>query len=271
MQQRKTLSRTRMQCWHGWGWVYAGLMTHVVWGQVMEVRYEATGSLLPQPFLSTPRIGGPLMGPPGEASYSMSTIRRVHAMVLQSSLDLGFGGALERVVTAAKAITNSRHAQIFFLEKNAVQPGGLSGSTSFGLRLKGRGSQDRVFPSQGLAGVCASENLPVISNRPHHDARFDPEIDWAPGSGAKTVACAPMTSLCGKVVGVIEVCNKVQGGYTAEDIHFLDMLARQAAVTFDLCVKNDQRQMQASRIPTQPCSRRQLLSTSAPTVLVLLS
>jgi len=30
------------------------------------------------------------------------------------------------------------------------------------------------------------------------------------------------------------VCNKVQGGFTDEDLHFLDMLARQAAVTFDL-------------------------------------
>ena len=222
--------------------------------QVIDTKYEATGSLLPQPFLSTPRGGnwaggGPLsarLGPPGEATYSFSTIRRVHALVLQASLDLSFGTALERVVTAAKTITNSRHAQIFFLERNPVQPGGLCSSTSFGLRLKGRGTQDKVFPSQGLAGVCAAENMPVISNRPHHDVRFNPDIDWAPGSGAKTVACAPMTNLSGKVVGVIQVCNKIHAGYMDEDMHFLDMLARQAAVTFDMCIKNDQRQMQVS-------------------------
>lgn len=235
------------------------------WPQVIDVRYEATGSLLPQPFLSTPRGGSwaSKVGPPGEASYSLSTIRRVHALVLQSTLDLSFGAALERVVTAAKAITHSRHAQIFFLEKNPVQPGGLCGSASFSLRLKGRGTQDKVLPNQGLAGVCAAENLPVISNRPHHDARFDPDIDWAPGSGAKTVACAPMTSLSGKVVGVIQVCNKVHAGYVDEDMHFLDMLARQAAVTFDMCIKNDQRQMQAKTaniLKGLPCERTQCAS-----------
>ena len=84
-----------------------------------------------------------------------------------------------------------------------------------------------------------------------------------------------MTNLAGKVVGVIQVSNKVQGTYTEEDAHFLSvssiqtndaclrcyecrarakrvfsnascnqLLATQAAVTFDLCVKNDLRQTQ---------------------------
>ena len=84
-----------------------------------------------------------------------------------------------------------------------------------------------------------------------------------------------MTNLAGKVVGVIQVSNKVQGSYTEEDAHFLSvssiqtndaflwffeyrarakrafpdaicnqLLATQAAVTFDLCVKNDLRQTQ---------------------------
>jgi len=183
-------------------------------------------------------------GVPGERVYNWSTIRRMHAVVLQSALDLTFGGALERVVTAAKTITNSHHAQIFFLEKSPVQPNGHNQNTTFRLRLKGRGTQDKVFPSEGLAGICAVENMPVVSNRPHHDARFNPDIDWAPGSGVKSVACAPMTNTNGKVVGVIQVSNKAHGGFTDDDIHFLDMLARQAAITFDLCVKNDLRQAQ---------------------------
>jgi GAF domain-containing protein len=53
-----------------------------------------------------------------------------------------------------------------------------------------------------------------------------------------------MTNTNGKVVGVIQVSNKAHGGFTDDDIHFLDMLARQAAITFDLCVKNDLRQAQ---------------------------
>jgi len=77
-------------------------------------------------------------------------------------VNLSFGAALERVVTAAKTLTNSRHAQIFFLEKTPSQPGGRSQKASFGLRLKGRGSQDKVFPTEGLAGICAVENMAVL-------------------------------------------------------------------------------------------------------------
>lgn len=86
-------------------------------------------------------------------------------ITLQSALDLSFGTALERVVAAAKTITSSRHAQIFFLEKAPTQPGGLNVDAVFGLRLKGRGAQDKVFPAEGLAGICALENMAVLSNR----------------------------------------------------------------------------------------------------------
>ena len=69
-----------------------------------------------------------------------------------TALDLNFGAALDRVVTAAKTIANARHASIFFLEKTGVAPGGLQSNTihSYGLRLKGRGTQDKVFPCEGL-------------------------------------------------------------------------------------------------------------------------
>lgn len=171
----------------------------------------------------------------------MATIRRAHGIILQSALDLSFPQALERVLTAAKTLTNSRYAQIFFIEKAEVQPGGLSSSANLRLKLKGKGGQDKEFPCEGIAGVCAQDNTPIICNRPHHDARFNPDIDWAPGSGVKTVACCPMTTVHSKVVGVIQVSNKVIGGYSEEDLHFLDLLGKQAAVTFDLSVKNEQR------------------------------
>lgn len=82
--------------------------------------------------------------------YDLATIRRAHGIILQSALDLSFPQALERVLTgqfseisakthpmlllvlttvdgaaAAKTLTNSRYAQIFFIEKAEVQPGGL--------------------------------------------------------------------------------------------------------------------------------------------------
>lgn len=76
--------------------------------------------------------------------------------------------------------------------------------------------------------MTPQDNTPIICNRPHHDARFNPDIDWAPGSGVKTVACCPMTTVHSKVVGVIQVSNKVIGGYSEEDLHFLDLLGKQA-------------------------------------------
>lgn len=115
-----------------------------------------------------------------------------------------------------------------------------SSSANIRLKLKGKGGQDKDFPCEGIAGICAQENTPIICNRPHHDAKFNPSIDWAPGSGVKTTACCPITTQNGKVVGVIQASNKVIGGFTEEDLHFLELLGRQAAVTFDLSIKNEQ-------------------------------
>ena len=201
-------------------------------------RLEATGSLLPQAsaekFHLTPlsaREQASSSGRQLEMSYCASTLRKLHAAVLQSALDLNFGQALERVANAAKALTKCKHAQLFFLEKMEVQPGGLQSSANVRMRLKGKGAQDKVLPCDGLAGICAQENCTLLSNRPHHDARFNPDIDWAPGAGVKTVACAPMTTLAGKVVGGLQCTNKALGGFTDEDLFLLEFLARQAAVT----------------------------------------
>ncbi len=188
----------------------------------------------------------------------------MHAVVLQSAVDLSFGKALERVAEAGKSLTNCKHVQVFFLERVGSQTSGQTGSGAVMLRLKGKGTQDKVFPCEGLAGVCALENSPIACNRPHHDARFNPDIDWAPGSGVKTCACVPMTTLAGKVVGVVQACNKIQGGFSEMDLQALDMLARQAAITFDLCIQSEARQAQFRKVNTMLKGFVKLASQATP-------
>ena len=104
-----------------------------------------------------------------------------------------------------------------------------------------------MYPCEGLAGICAEQNMPIICNRPHHDTRFNTEIDSASGSSTKTLACAPMTSLGGKVVGVLQVYNKKHGGFGEEDVLLLDLLGKQAALTFELCLRGELREARARK------------------------
>ena len=110
-----------------------------------------------------------------------------------------------------------------------------------------KGPVDTMFPCEGLAGICAEQNTPIICNRPHHDTRYNSEIDSASGSSTKTLACVPMTNLAGKVVGVILVYNKKHGGFGDEDLYLLDLLGKQAALTFELCLRNELRESKARK------------------------
>lgn len=80
--------------------------------------------------------GGGMFGA-DETRYPFSWVRQMHAIVLQSAVDLSFGKALERVGEAGKALTNCKHCQVFFLERVGSHSSGSAGGGNVMLRLKG--------------------------------------------------------------------------------------------------------------------------------------
>ncbi|EKX53538.1 hypothetical protein GUITHDRAFT_100524 [Guillardia theta CCMP2712] len=205
----------------------------------LHPRLQATGSLLPQP--QTARVA-PNEAAELEGSSDMATIHDIYPIILQSAVDTETCSAIERVLSAAKQIASCKSATLFLIEKDE--------KNNAMLRVKGRRGDNGLFPCQGLAGACINEKRAIISNRPHHDSRFDALVDWAPSPGVKTIACVPVYTILGKLVGVLQVANKVVGGFTSMDMTCLDLLGRQATVTLELCNKFERIDSQNRKLTT---------------------
>jgi len=85
---------------------------------------------------------------------------------------------------------------------------------------------------QGVAGYVAARGEAVIVNDVHKSSLFYPDVDNATGFHTKAVLCVPMISQ-GKVAGVIEVLNKMDGDFDSSDKQLLQSIASSISVAIE--------------------------------------
>jgi signal transduction histidine kinase len=145
---------------------------------------------------------------------------------LASTLDLD--ELLRRIVVAAAEITDAEAGSILLYDDTARQlyfqvSTNLDQSTMRGL----------IVPLDGsIAGWIVTNRNSVRINDPHEDPRFFPEIEQTTGFSNKTLLGVPLITK-EKVVGVLEVLNKKNGGFTDGDESLLRVLGAQAAVAIE--------------------------------------
>jgi GAF domain-containing protein len=83
-------------------------------------------------------------------------------------------------------------------------------------------------PWPGIVGWIASHNAPTISNDVRRDPRFLPDID-TDEFDTQSILGAPL-KLKNRVIGVIEVLNKLDGPFTAKDQALLVDFSKWAAI-----------------------------------------
>ncbi len=88
------------------------------------------------------------------------------------------------------------------------------------------------FPAaKGLAGAAAHSGEIVNVPDAYGDDRFNPEFDRATGYTTSSVLCVPMKDVKGRVLGVIQVLNRVGGGpFGPRDEEMLAALGSHVAV-----------------------------------------
>ncbi len=91
----------------------------------------------------------------------------------------------------------------------------------------------RLKPGEGIAGWVAQEGIPVIVPDVSLDKRFCSRMDKQTRFKTISLMCVPIKSQ-GRVIGVLEVVNKVTGEpFTKEDLNLLMRLVDQAALTIE--------------------------------------
>jgi signal transduction histidine kinase len=97
-----------------------------------------------------------------------------------------------------------------------------------------------AVPMDSIAGWVFQHNEPVVVADARKDPRFYAQVDRETGLETRSLMAVPM-AVRGKVIGVLEVINRRNGGsFTPDDMETLRILADQAAIAVENAVLFEQ-------------------------------
>jgi class 3 adenylate cyclase/putative methionine-R-sulfoxide reductase with GAF domain len=165
-----------------------------------------------------------LLGAVLKRTQEMETIRQVGSALASSTFDLN--KVLQYTMDLIREVVNVEAGSLLFLEGQELEVavsfnGSLPALKTFRLKL-----------GQGIAGHVAARGEAVIVNDTEKSMQFFPVIDEVSGFRTRSALCVPMISQ-GRVIGVIEVLNKVSGHFDANDRDLLQAIAASVSIALE--------------------------------------
>lgn len=93
---------------------------------------------------------------------------------------------------------------------------------------KGTSGTIRLPADKGIVGFVATSGKPVNIEDAYKDSRFNKTVDLHMNYRTKTILAIPMRDSSGKIIGVCEAINKLEGAFTPDDEGLFEMLATNA-------------------------------------------
>ncbi len=88
----------------------------------------------------------------------------------------------------------------------------------------------RIMNNTGIAGAVFQSGEGLIILDAYSDDRFNRTVDEQTGFTTKSILCAPVRTVKGELIGVIQVLNKKKGEFTDDDLALLEAMTTQASV-----------------------------------------
>lgn len=118
--------------------------------------------------------------------------------------------------------------------------------------LEIEGKECRIPVTMGIAGYAFRTGRTVIVDDVRKDPRFFSYIDDVSGYTTRSMLCMPFFSRSGGPLGVMQLINKVEGNFTADDEALLTMFTNHASVFIEIA------QLQKARLESLEHSRKEL-------------
>ncbi len=131
---------------------------------------------------------------------------------------------LHAIVEASAQQTDAERGTLFL---NDEQTGELYSRIAQGATFR----EIRILNNSGIAGHVFTTGKGVVVDDAYADPHFNRSIDLETGYVTKTVACAPIRTAKGEVIGALQMLNKRHGNFTAEDLHLIESMTAQTAMT----------------------------------------
>ncbi len=157
------------------------------------------------------------------------TVARLHFLieaskVLNSTLDLA--EVIRNILDMTTRETGAERATLFLMDHEKHE---LWSLVAQGLEER----EIRLPAGKGLAGWVAETGEVVNLRDAHDDQRFDRSFDELFGYRTRALLGAPVKDRDGKTVGVLELLNKPDPGFSVEDLEFVDGISVHAAIALE--------------------------------------
>ncbi|MBL8165590.1 MAG: GAF domain-containing protein [Anaerolineae bacterium] len=149
--------------------------------------------------------------------------RAAHAITSKISVQ----ETLNNILRSAMEVVDSQGASLFLI--NRENPNELIAVAAVG-HAADMMQGIRVPVGDGIAGWVAREARSQIVADIDKDPRFYKGVDQQTGLNTQSLIAVPLMTV-GRVIGVLEVVNKIEGTYDQDDIALLESMAGTAAVS----------------------------------------
>ena len=139
---------------------------------------------------------------------------------------LDLGTLISQIVNKTAEALHCDRGSFFVVDHDA---GELWSMEARGVEMK----EIRLPMTAGLAGSVASTGDIVNIADAYKDARFNPEFDHKTGYRTRSVLCVPVHDRDGRVIGVTQAINKLNGVFDDEDIDLLRAISSQIGIALE--------------------------------------
>jgi signal transduction histidine kinase len=144
---------------------------------------------------------------------------------LRSAFDLP--SLLQQVIESVTDLAHCETASIMLVSPDTGQLEFAASGSDLDL------VRDAVVPRAGsIAGAIVETGQPLVVDDVYGDPRFYSQIDTLTGHTTRSIVGVPL-EVGGRVIGVLQALNKLDGRFDGTDVETLQMFASQAAVAIE--------------------------------------
>ena len=154
----------------------------------------------------------------------LDTIRQIGSALASSTFDIS--KVLKYTMDMIREVMNVEAGSLLFLEEDELEI-----AVAFNIKIKAM-KKFRLKIGQGIAGYVAARGKSILVNDIEKSPHFFPMVDQSTGFKTHSALCVPMVSQ-GKVIGVVEVLNKINGEFSIDDKDLLQSIATSVCIALE--------------------------------------
>lgn len=190
-----------------------------------------------------------------QRSSELSTIKQIGSVLASSTFDIE--QVLSYTMDMIRVAMQVEAGSLLLIEDNVLKL-----KTVFNVNME-KLTDFSIQLGQGIAGQVAAKGDCIIDNHVQESRLFFSAIAKAAGFITRSVLCVPMISQ-GRIIGVIEVLNKANGHFVAEDQQLLQSIASSVSIA----IENSRLYKETLFIADQERAIRQIFQKFVPKAIV---